>query len=86
MGTLWNSQNEMTGVQKGIDFVTHFNNTSFTMLDIQQRYNVTRRQAYRILRQAEAFITVKPNGSIPCDQGGNMFLWKFKFDPLRRTA
>jgi hypothetical protein len=86
MGYLWNNQNEMTGVQKGIDFVTHFNNKPFTMLDIEERYNVTRRQAYRILRQAELFIILKPNGSIPCDEGGSRFLWKFRFDPLRRTT
>ena len=77
MGTSWNRENTLSGVQKGIDFILHFNGKAFTMRCLMNRYHITKRQAYRLVRHAEMFVNIKPDGFRIGDNGFDNYLWKF---------
>ena len=80
MGAHWLRTNTLTGVEKGIDFILHFKDRPFTMIELAERYSISRRQAYRLVRQAETFVDIVPDGfrPTPAKHGCDLYLWRIK--------
>ena len=62
-----------TPFEKGLDFITHFTDKQFTTRDIQERYEISRRQADRIKGQVNRVIGLKPVGFA---KDGATYLWE----------
>ena len=52
----------LTPFEKGMDFVIHFTGKSFTVQDIAERYQISKRQAFTLKQRADAMLNLRPSG------------------------
>lgn len=52
----------LTPFERGIDFIRHFRNRTFTIQDIADRYGIAHNTAFRCKQQVERVVRLEPAG------------------------